>query len=104
MNESCATDKVKEVGSLGNPELHVALGPGSHAQLATPCRIVISQIRAKQVTLLCQDRAVGLFFQFALVRFNTSGFGEEKTVVGRDNDMLSILLSHAMDTESDLAR
>ena len=38
------------------------------------------------------------------VRFNTSGFGEEETVVGRDNDMLSILLSHAMDTESDLAR
>ena len=64
----------------------------------------IRQIRTKQVTLLCQDRAVGLFFQFALVRFNTSGFGEEKTVVGRDNNMLSNLLSHAKDTESDLAR
>ena len=74
VNEACATDKVKEVGSLGNPELHVALGPGSHAQLATPCRIVISQIRAKQVTLLCQDRAVGLFFQFALCPFQHERF------------------------------
>ena len=64
----------------------------------------IRQIRPKQVTLFCQDRAVGLFFQFAVVRFHTSGFGEEETVVGRVNNMPSILLSHAMDTESDLAR
>ncbi len=69
-----------------------------------PRRIAVGEIRTKQVTLLRQDRAVGLFFQFTVVRFNTSGFGEEETVVGRDNDMLSILLSHAMDTESDLAR
>ena len=90
VNEACATDKVEEIDSLGNPELHVTLGPSSHAQLAMPSRIVVGEIPTEQVTLLRQDRAVRLFIQFALVRFNTSGFREEEAVVGGDDDMVAV--------------
>ena len=66
--------KWKQVRPLGNPELHVALGPRRHARLAVPGRIVVGQVVAEQVALLGEDRAVGLLVQLALVRLDRATF------------------------------
>ena len=60
VDEASPADEVEAVGPLGNPELHVALGPRRHARLAVPGRLVVGELVADQVALLRQDRAVRL--------------------------------------------
>ena len=90
VDEASAADEVEAVRALGNPELHVAFGPGGHARLAVPGRFVVGQVRAEQVALLGHDRALWLVLQLALVRLARGGFREEEAVVGGDDDVVAV--------------
>ena len=83
-------EEMKQVRPLGNPELHVVIGPSSQTQLAVPCRIVSVQILTDEVALLGENRAVRLVLQLALVRSDTGRLSKQKAVVSGNDDMMAV--------------
>ena len=90
VDEPSAADEVEPVRPLGNPELHVAIGPGRHAQSCRARPPRGREVGAEQVAFLGEDRAVRLLVQLALVRLATGRFGEQEAVVGRDDDVVAV--------------
>lgn len=104
MYEAGASHEMEQVRSLGNPEVHIAVGLGGDTGLAMPGSVVIREIGSKQVALLGQNGVVWLVIQFALVRLNPSSFREEKAVVSRDKNVVAIqAVDDVADQSSQLA-
>ena len=81
---------MEAVGPLGNPELHVAFGPGRDAVLAVPGHFVIRAVGPEQVRFLAMTVPAGLSVRLLLSGLAGGGFGEQEAVVGGDDDMVAV--------------
>src|SRR2546427_9167379 len=91
VNEPRAADKMKTVGPLRNPELHLDVAALRRpAGFAVPDRFVIRKLSPDQISFLGQNRSRRFLFKLALLCLCRWRFSKQKAMIGGDDDVIAV--------------
>ena len=90
VNKACAAAEMKPIRASRNPELHSPARAGCDARLSMPDSFVIGEILSEEIAIVAANRSFRPLIELASFRIAGSGLGKQETVVGRDDDVVSV--------------